>query len=224
MNENTEPAAGSPDDPTVLTSLHVRRAADGDPESLGWVVMRLSPLLLAQAAYRLGPVLRSLYDAEDLVNDAWLVALPQLGELPAREGRYTPVLLRFLSTTLLHRINNLARKHIRTGVLERPRPGVARSDLTEAEDPLEQVAAEQSGVITQAVKHEVRGAITACLAELEARDREILILRGIEQHPNQTVAGVLGITPQAVAMRYRRALDRLRARLPRSVFDEMPEA
>jgi RNA polymerase sigma factor (sigma-70 family) len=223
MTENPEPAAESPDDPTALTSLHVRRAADGNPESLGWVVTRLSPLLLAQAAYRLGPRLRALYDPEDLVNDAWIVALPRLGELPARDGRYTPVLLRFLSTTLLHRINNLARRHIRNGDLERPRPEEDRRDLTAAEDPLEQIAAEESGVITQAVKHELQGVVTECLTELEERDREMIILRGVEQQPNRTVAGLLGLKPPAVAMRYRRALDRLRARLPRSVFDEMPE-
>ena len=86
MTSDAECAADG--DPGALTSLHVRRAADGDSESLGWVVARLSPLLLAQADYRLGPVLRSLYDPEDLVNDTWIVALPRLPELPARDGRH----------------------------------------------------------------------------------------------------------------------------------------
>ena len=96
-------------EPEALTSLHVRRAADGDGGSLSWVVSRLSPLLLAQATYRLGSRLRALYEPEDLVNETWAVTLPKLAELPARDGRLTPVLLRFLSTTLLHRIQSLVR-------------------------------------------------------------------------------------------------------------------
>lgn len=58
-------------------------------------------------------------------------------------------------------------------------------------------------------------------AALEGQDREILVLRGIEQYRNQTVAKQLGLSPQAVAMRFSRALDRLRERLPGSVFEEL---
>jgi RNA polymerase sigma factor (sigma-70 family) len=216
------PAQPAEGDPGALTSLHVRRAADGDSESLGWVVARLSPLLLAQADYRLGPVLRSLYDPEDLVNDTWIVALPRLAELPARDGRHTPVLLRFLSTTLLHRVNNLARKHARGAPPERPAPRDG-SGATVATDPLERVPAETSGVITRALRHEIRNAVTLALEGLEPGDREILILRGIEQQTNATAAELLGLNAPAVAMRYHRALRKLRDRLPRSVFEELVE-
>ena len=39
------------------------------------------------------------------------------------------------------------------------------------------------------------------------------LLRGIEQNSNQTVGVLLGISAQAVAMRYHRALKRLREKL-----------
>jgi RNA polymerase sigma factor (sigma-70 family) len=176
------------------------------------VIVRLTPLLVAQASYRLRPPLRSLYDPLDLVNDAWLVALPRLGELTAREGRQTPTLLKFLATTLLYRINNLVRKHIR---------GDDGGGAPEGSDPLAQVSSDESGVVTAAVRREVRGAVLETIEELEPSDREVLLLRGIEQQPNQAVALLLNLPPQTVAKRYQRALERLRARLPGSVFEEL---
>src|SRR5262245_47363366 len=95
-----------------LTSFHVQRAESGDAESLDWIVRRLSPLLLAQADFRLGPRLRRLHDPEDLVSTVWAITLPRLGELGAREGRKTPVLLSFLTTTLLNRVNGWVKTDI----------------------------------------------------------------------------------------------------------------
>jgi RNA polymerase sigma-70 factor (ECF subfamily) len=82
----------------------------------------------------------------------------------------------------------------------------------------------QTSVVAGIVKRETQNLVRTCIDELEEKDRQILILREIEQLPNQAVATILPLTPQAVAMRYRRAIERLRDRLPGSVFDEIPEA
>ena len=52
-------------------------------------------------------------------------------------------------------------------------------------------------------------------------DREIILLRGIEELSTKSVAMLLELSPDAVYKRYRRALQKLRARLPGSVFDEI---
>lgn len=215
-----DPPDASPMDLDAVTSVHVRNAVEGDLESLGWVVARLSPLLLAQAAYRLGPQLRSVHDPEDLVNDAWAVALTRLGDLEPKNGRFTPVLLKFLSTTILFRVNNLMKRHLRAGAVGRLEPDSERPGESAV---IDQLPAETSGAITLALRKELESTVARCLEALDARDREIILLRGIEQHPNHTVALLLGVSPQNVAMRYHRALKRLRARLPGSVFDEMTE-
>lgn len=200
----------------ALTSLHVRRAVAGTPASLEWVVERLSPLLLAHAAYRLGPALRASVDPQDLVNETWLVALPRLGDLEPQQGRITPVLLKFLTSTLLFQVSNLVRKHVR-----RQRLGAAAPDLPAAATPSE-LPAETCGVVTRAVQRELHGQVLACLEELSPQDREVILLRGVEQQDNQTVATLLGLEPPAVSMRYTRALRRLREKLPASIFDELP--
>jgi RNA polymerase sigma-70 factor (ECF subfamily) len=202
------------------TSSHLERARSGDRQSLAWIVKRLSPLLLAQARYRVGPHLRRHVDPADLVDEAWLVALPRLGDLQAESGRTAAVLLRFLSTTLLHQVNNLSRKVLRR------RLGTTGQDgqfALNGPAPAEELPAEVTGVVTRACRDERKGQVSAALEEMGERDREILVLRGIEQSSNQSVAGLLGITPQAASQRYHRALERLRKRLPSSIFEDLPE-
>lgn len=172
-----ETAAEAP----ALTSMHVRRAIEGEPGSLSWLVRRLTPLLRAQVEYRLGEKLRRIYEVDDLVNDAWLVALPKLAELPQRDGRHTPVLLRFLSTTIIYRIQNLLRRHLRgqasdLSALDAESRTISREDL-------------RSGVVTNAVRAERHAAVHDAIADLDERDREIVLLRGIEQQSNSTVSG-----------------------------------
>ncbi len=193
------------------TTLRVRRAIEGDRTSASWLVERLSPALLAQAAWRLGPHLRRLYDPEDLVADAWMRLLPKLHELPPRDGRYTPVIFRYLSTAIVNRVNFLVKQRLRRGEASLP------DDASSLSDP------ELSGVVTAAVRAERSQSIASALADLSPQDQEIVILRGIEQRENQTVAQLLSLTPAATAMRYHRALRRLRAQLPNSLFDEFPE-
>jgi RNA polymerase sigma factor (sigma-70 family) len=195
------------------TSEHLRRAIAGDLQSLEWLVLRVSPLLRMQASYRLGSALRAICDPDDLVQEAWLVALPRLATLQPVGERYTPALLRFLGSILLHLALNLTRKHLRGDA-----PYAA---LPPREGP--EPTAAQSGVVTHAVRRELELLVAAALGELEPLDREILVLRGIEQQRNQIVSTLLGISPQAVSMRFQRALARLRERLPNSVFDELVE-
>ena len=71
------------------------------------------------------------------------------------------------------------------------------------------------------MRNEIVDAIQEGIAELPDEDREVLVMRGIEQSSNQTVAFALGILPNTVAVRYRRALQRLRKRVPGSLFDEL---
>ena len=66
------------------TTVHVRRAISGDSQSLAWIVARLTPLLIAQAHYRLGTKLRTRYEPEDIVQDSFAVALETIGKFTWR--------------------------------------------------------------------------------------------------------------------------------------------
>jgi RNA polymerase sigma-70 factor (ECF subfamily) len=207
---------GSHDTPHA-TSVHVQRAVGGDGDSLSWLVGRFTPLLLAQARYRLGERLRTVLDPDDLVNDVWMRALPHLAGLTPRDGRLTPVLLKFLSTTLLHRVKDLFEKHVQG------KPTAAVADGTQA-DPVAKLALDRSGAVTLAIRGERHRLVHEAIAALSPRDREVLILRGIEQRTNQEVADILDLEENAASARYHRALEHLRQTLPKSVFGELVDA
>lgn len=212
-----EPEPPPADDPgSDLTTRHVRRAAAGDAASLGWVFERFSPLLCAQATYRLGPVVAARVDVEDVVAEAWLVAARKLGELVPREGRYTPVLLRYLASVVQNVVNNRMRGFFRERV---------RNDGSEdSERPFDELSASMTGVVTRANRRELALSIRAALESLDEGSRRLVILRGIEGRSNQEVAELLGELPNTVSHRYRRALERLRSALPCSIFDELADA
>jgi RNA polymerase sigma factor (sigma-70 family) len=209
-----------PEFPTDPTSFHVQRAETGDPVSLEWVVRRFSPVLLAQARFRLGARLRTLTDPEDLVSEVWAIALRRLVELGMRDGRKTPVLLRFLTTTLLNRVNDLVKSEIkRPRGQHRPAPGDSG-----ASDALAAIPAESHSIISSILSRERDDALAAAIAGLDPLDQKVVFLRGIEQNSGATVAQLLATTEKAVSMRYRRALERLKLLLPDSIFSELDEA
>ncbi|MBK8978168.1 MAG: sigma-70 family RNA polymerase sigma factor [Planctomycetes bacterium] len=177
--------------------MHVRRAVGGDATSLTWVVERFTPLLRAQAAYRLGSGLTRFVDAEDLVQDVWVRTLPKLGDLSPRDERLAPVLVRYLGVTLLRRLKDLVDRHL-TG-----KPAVGEVSVGE-------LAIDRSGVVTRAMRREDHHELQRRLDALDPRDREILVLRGIEQRGNGEVAALLGVPANPAAVRYRRALEKLR--------------
>jgi RNA polymerase sigma-70 factor (ECF subfamily) len=62
-------------------------------------------------------------------------------------------------------------------------------------------------------REEVRRRLRAALERLAERDREVLILRHLEQLSTREIAAVVGITEGAVKVRHVRALQRLRGLL-----------
>lgn len=209
MSSGRDGSADACPDPGPLTTLHVRRAVGGDAESLAWLVERLNPLLLAHAAWRIGPSLRAHIEPADLVHEAWLVLLPRLASLPARDGRMTPVLLTFLTTTILNKLHNLLRKEAR------------RRLHTGADEAAEPVADPRASAVAAAVRGEAECVVRAALAALDEGDREVVLMRGIEQQDPDAVAAHFGISRGTMSKRYCRALAKLRARLPESAFAEL---
>ena len=197
-------------DPFPMTTMHVHGACRGEANSVDWVVARFTPLLLAQARYRLRGRMASICDPEDIVNDVWLAVLPKLDRIQPRAGRQTPVLVAYLSKTVLNRVNTLVMKHLRG----KPR---ATSDALSA------MPAATQGVVSRAVRTERREAVSVAIEALEEADREVLVLGAIEQQPRDQLAATLGITTGALRVRLHRALKKLQQQLPGSVFDELAD-
>jgi len=65
-----------------------------------------------------------------------------------------------------------------------------------------------------AVREEALFELRTVLAEMEEIDREVLVLRHLEELSNNEVAQILGIDKYAASKRYLRALQRLRTAMP----------
>lgn len=197
------------DDPTTM---HVRRAVAGDIDHLAWVVDRFTPLLVATARYRLGPALRRLTDAEDVVQDVWGVALPRIAELESRDGRITPTVLGFLSSILFNRVRDLAKRQLRR-----------EGDVTPSTSPrpLEDLSADLTGVVTRATRIEETSVVVERLERLPEADRALIVMRGVEQARYRDIAAVLGTDPKVLSVRYGRLVASLRAELRAGAFDEL---
>jgi len=202
----------APGDADLLTTMHVQRARTGDAESVGWIVERFTPVLLAQARYRLPPSVAAVHEPADVVQDVWVRVLPRLELLGERDGRHTPVLMAYLSTALLRWINTLITRQLRRGT---PR--------STDEETAPTLAAETLGAVRRASLSESHARVMEHIERLDDRHREVLVLRGIEQRAPADVARLLDISTNLVAQRYRRALAELRSRLPRSLFDDLGE-
>ena len=198
------------------TSLHIRGAIEGQKDSLSWIVTRFSPFVRVQAEYRLRGSLRRSLDPEDLVHEVWLVVLPRLTDLIPRDEHFTPVLLKFLGTTLLHKVNQALTRHLAL-------PRELRTLGGGEEGQARELSASMTSVLSRLHRDEVSDAMEEAIGGLKVHEREVLVLRGIEQLPNREVANTLGLNSSTVAMRYSRALESLRVRLPGSLFDELPD-
>lgn len=193
---------------------HLQRIRDGDAESWAWLLENFSPFLELQASYRLGAELRRLYEPRDLVNEVWLVALQRLPqeEWAATDARRA--LMRYLSAILLHRVNDLVRKHIqRAGVFK----DLAMRERRNGSDVLDGRADSSTSVLARAARSEVRRQISQQLNSLRPDEQVLLVLRFVEGLSIPAIAARLGENTSTVSMRYSRLAARLRDRLPPSL-------
>jgi RNA polymerase sigma factor (sigma-70 family) len=201
-------------DPAGETSLHVRLAVDGQSGDLEWLVQRFTPWLLAAAADAMGDQLQRVYDPADVVSHVWLVLLPKLPTITARDGRVTPSLLRFMDRVLSHYVNNLLRDELKKmhGAPQR------KSDLG---DPMDRLPADTVTAVSRIVHQEYRGAVYAALRALSPMDRTILLMRWFHQIGTETAASVLQISPESARTRFHRAKKRLQEKLRGMAFDDL---
>ena len=201
------------DDVRSLTSRHVRRAIDGDLASTAWIVERFGPYLAAIARRHAGwePSSRAL-DPDELIQETWSIALPRLRDIKPEGGRTTPVLLSFLAGVLWRRHRTLLRQHLRKRDGQAPHSAAwdALADSTR-------------GAVSRTMHAEATEELQRALNALPAENRDIVIMRSLERLSTGAIGEMLGLTPDAVSARYRRALEQLRTKLKDPLLKEIFE-
>jgi RNA polymerase sigma-70 factor (ECF subfamily) len=192
----------------VDTQELLARASRGDPDAGQQLLGRHRERLCRMVAIRIDRRLAARIDPSDVVQEAILDAAQMLpGYLVERPMPFYPWLRRLAWKRLL----KLYQRHL----------GAQRRSVSREEGPIpllaDESALELAGRLVASgtspsnrlLREELRDRMHAALSQLAENDREVLVLRFLEQLSTSEMAAVLGITDGAVKTRQTRALDRL---------------
>jgi RNA polymerase sigma-70 factor (ECF subfamily) len=200
------------DEPPGAEAL-LGRAAAGDADAWGALLIAHQERLWRMVAFRMDPRLQGRVDALDVLQDAFVQASAYRADYFRAPG--APLFL-WLRTIVGNKLAETHRHHLGTRMRdakrEQPLDVPSWRDDTSAA-----LYAHLTAGLTRpsvaAVRGEVRTRLSAALDAMDPVDREILALRHFEQLNNAEAAQVLGIQEHAAAKRHLRALQRLREML-----------
>ena len=197
------------------TDTLIRKARQGDRVAREQLLVRHRSRLRQMIAFRLDPRLAARVDPSDVVQEALTDAARKLSEyLKHRPIPYYP----WLRQLALERLVKLHRRHIQAQKRSVTReedwlPPLPDESAVELADRLGAagVGAHAGGTpVGRLLREELRRRVRTILEQLGPRDREVLVLRHLEQMSPREMSAVLGISEGAVRVRHLRALQRFR--------------
>ena len=186
----------------------LRRTGAGDPSARQQLLARHRDRLRRMVAVRLDPRLAARVDPSDVVQEAMVDAARKLdGYLRDRPLPFYPWLRRLA----WERLVKMHQRHVGAG-----RRSVTREEPPElpegsALELAERLLTVDTGPEDAALKAELRQRVRTALERLAATDREVLVLRYLEELSVAEIAAVLDLGESAVYARHLRALKRLKA-------------
>lgn len=188
----------------------LQQAGTGAPRAIGALLERYRGALRAMVQARLDHKLARRIDASDVVQDVMWEASRRLTDYLANPQLPFQLWLRQIAQDQIidmHRRHRVAAR--RSLDREQPLhvPGLGeQSSLNLAA----QIVDPEITPAAQALRAELHQRFLLALNQLESDDRELLIMRHVEQLSNSEVAEILGVSQPAAGMRYLRALRRVR--------------
>jgi RNA polymerase sigma-70 factor (ECF subfamily) len=161
---------------------------------------------------RIDPRLAARVDPSDVVQEALAKAYPRLDEYLRNPSLpFYPWLRQFTWDCLV----DLHRRHVKAErrsvkCEEISTPGLSSESVLRLSQRL---MSRGSSPSNHMIRQELRDRLHAALAKLSPSDREILVMRNLDQMPAADIAAVLGIKEGTVRVRHLRALERLRTLL-----------
>jgi RNA polymerase sigma-70 factor (ECF subfamily) len=191
------------------TDQLLQRAGQGDDGARQQLLARHRRRLHCMVAAHLDRRLAARVDPSDVVQEALADAARKLdGYLRERPLPFYPWLRRLAWERLVKLHRRHRRAHRRS--IDREEPGVLALPDESAVELANCLIDLRSGPGERMLREELRGRVRAALDRLPANDREVLVLRYLEELRHDDIAAVLGIRVGAVKVRHVRALERLR--------------
>jgi RNA polymerase sigma-70 factor (ECF subfamily) len=190
------------------TDLLVERAVHGDSDAVERLFAKYRDQLKRMVAVRMDPRLAARLDPSDIVQETLTEASRMLADyFKNRPMPFYP----WLRKLAWERLVDSHRQHVRA-----EKRSVRREQLVDIGLSAESVAflakgllARESSPSARTIRQELLDRVAAAMEQLAASDREILILRHLEQLTVRESAEVLGISRSAAKVRHFRAVKRL---------------
>ncbi len=199
----------------------LRQAEHGDPGAREGLLARHRDRLRKMIAWRMDRRLAARVDPSDVVQEVLLEASGKMDRyLRERPLPFYPWLRSLAGEHLV----TLRRRHVRArgrSVL-REEPGLLNLPDESAAELVARLATLSTNPTQRALRKELRERVRQALGRLSERDREVLVLRNLEELSVADTAQVLRISAGAVKVRHLRALERLRTLLAEKDEEEEP--
>jgi RNA polymerase sigma-70 factor (ECF subfamily) len=181
------------------------QVAHGDSSAAATLLTRHRDRLRRMVYLRIDPRLAARLDPSDIVQDALAEAHRRL---PAYAAERPIPFYPWLRRIAWERLLRMHRRHI-----DAKRRTVLREDAPPLSESSEMLLAERlAGASTpseQLLRREIRERLHEALANLPVGDREVIVLKHLEELSFQEAAAVLEISTAAIYSRYYRAIQRL---------------
>ncbi len=188
----------------------LKHARDGDPEAAGRLLQHHRDALRRMAEMRLDRRIRQRVDASDIVQDVMVEANRRLQAYLENPSMPFHLWLRQIARD---RIIDAHRRHRVSGKrsVDRERAVAVAGSMDQSTVQLvAQLCDQELTPAAAATMHELQRRFDTALESLDEQDREVVVMRHLEQLTNQEVAQALDLTEPAASMRYLRAMRRLR--------------
>lgn len=196
---------------TELDSL-LQRAAAGDAAARQDLLARYEKRLKRMLSVRMDRRLAARVDPSDVLPETYMDAWQKLSNyLQERPVEFYP----WLRSIAWERLVDVHRAHVgaeKRSVKRERRHAMALPSESTVE-LVGRIAASGTSVSVQLVRKEVQERLALGLEKLRPADREVLVLRYLEQLSVKDVAGIVGVSEGAVKVRCFRAVERLHALL-----------
>jgi RNA polymerase sigma-70 factor (ECF subfamily) len=194
------------------TERLLQDAAAGNPGAASDLLEQHRAALRRMIALRLDRGVARRVDASDVVQDVLLEASKRLADYLQDPRMPFHLWLRHMALDRmidLHRRHHAQRRDVGRERALQAGPFGDKSSL----DLAAQLQDQELTPAAAAIRKELASRFLAALDQLDEQDREIILLRHVEQMGNSAAAEALGLAPAAAGMRYLRALRRLRTLL-----------
>jgi RNA polymerase sigma-70 factor (ECF subfamily) len=202
------------------TEKLIERASQGSAAARQLLLTRHQHRLRRMVAVHLDRRLAARMDPSDVVQEALAEAAQELSDyLRQRPTAFYPWIRRIAWEHLV----KLQRRHLRgkRSVMREEQGRLAVPDES-ADELAKHLEASGTSPTKYLVREELRSRVREALARLSEGDREVLLMRYLEQLSLSEIATILAVSEAAVKMRRTRALGRLCALLGVNLHENQP--